>query len=417
MKAIIKSYFNTSIYLRLAPFLSLYAFIWFLSAKNNLVYDENSYMRFTQNLLSGFYSPPPPDYNLWSGPGYPVFLALFVFFKTPLLILKLLNAFLLYFSLSISYRTFKLYASEKISFIFTILLGFYYVIYEQIPFLLTECLTWFLIALSGYLFLKNFQQKVVSWRMILFASLSIAYLAMTKIIFGYVIESMIFISAFALLLPRFRNAAKKSFIIFSVSFIFCLPWLSYTYHITGQPLYWGNSGSMSLYTMSSPYPNELGDWISAPDMAASPHHKSFMDSISNMGSLQRDNAYRMAAIENIEQHPGKYFSNWANNVGRLLFSFPQSKAPQAITNYYTIVPNMFIAFFVLFSFIVCVLNFRKVPHEIIFLIIFILVYLFGSSLVSAYRRMFYVTIPIWYFFVLYAVHNFVSIKIKIRNRE
>jgi hypothetical protein len=169
--------------------------------------------------------------------------------------------------------------------------------------------------------------------------------------------------------------------------------------------------------MSSPYPNELGDWISAPDMAASPHHKSFMDSISNMGSLQRDNAFRMVAIENIKHHPSKYFSNWVNNVGRLLFSFPQSKAPQAITNFYTIVPNMFIAFFVLFSFVVCFLNFRKVPHEIIFLIIFILVYLFGSSLVSAYRRMFYVTIPIWYFFVLYTVHHFISLKIKIGNKE
>jgi hypothetical protein len=372
---------------------------------------------FTRNLLAGFYSPPYPDYNLWSGPGYPMFIAPFVFFKLPLLVIKLLNAVLLYFSLIISFRIFTLYASEKASFIFTILLGFYFIIYEQIPFILTECLTWFLITLTSYCFLKNYQQKTISGRMILLAALSIAYLAMTKIIFGYVIEVMLFISLFVFLFPRIRNTGKKSILIFSFSFIFCLPWLFYTYHITHQPFYWGNSGSMSLYTMSSPYPDELGDWISADNMSVSLNHKAFMDSISKLGSLQKDNAYKTVAIENIKHYPRKYFSNWVNNVGRLLFAFPQSKAPQAITNYFTIVPNMFIAFFILFSFIICILNYKSVPNEITLLLIFILVYLFGSSLVSAYRRMGYVTMPFWFFFVLYALNNFVSLKIKKGNQE
>lgn len=417
MREVKKWYLGLNIYYRLLPFLFLYSLICILLSENKLVYDEIRYMMFAKNLSAGFYSRPYPDYSLWNGPGYPIFIVPFVFLKLPLLTIKLLNAVLLYFSLIISFRMFSFYASEKASFIFTVLLGFYFLIYEQIPYIFTECLTWFLITLVSYSFLKNYQQKTISWKMVFIASFSIAYLAMTKIIFGYVIEIMLFISLLGLLFPLFRHAAKKAFIIFLCSFILCLPWLFYTYHITHQPLYWGNSGSMSLYTMSSPYQDELGDWMTIPDLTASPNHKAFMDSISHLGSLQQDNAYKKAAIENIQRHPKKYFLNWVDNVGRLLFSFPNSNAPQAITNYYTIVPNMLVAFFILFSFILCILNYKSVPNEIIFLLIFILIYLFGSSLVSGYRRMFYVTIPFWYFFVLFALNNFVSLKIKTRTKE
>lgn len=417
MREVKKWYSGLNIYFRLLPFLFLYTLICILLSENKLVYDEIRYMMFAKNLLDGFYSRPYPDYSLWNGPGYPIFIVPFVFLKLPLLAIKLLNAVLLYFSLIISFRIFTLYASEKASFVFTILLGFYFLIYEQIPYIYTECLTWFLITLVSYLFLKNYQQKTLSWKLVVITSFSIAYLAMTKIIFGYVIEIMLFISLFALLLPPARHTAKKSFLIFSFSFIFCLPWLFYTYHITHQPFYWGNSGSMSLYTMSSPYPDELGNWMTVPHLSASSNHKAFMDSISRLGSLQQDNAYKKAAVENIEHFPKKYLFNWMNNVGRLLFSFPTSDAPQAITNYYTIIPNMLIVFFIIFSFILCILNYKSVPNEIIFLLIFILIYLFGSSLVSAYRRMFYITIPFWYFFVLFALNNFVSLKIKTIRRE
>lgn len=412
MKKLIILYSKLNIYFKLIPFLFFYSLICIILSENRLVFDENSYVSFSKNLLAGFYSPPYPNYNLWSGPGYPIFLAPFVLFKAPLLILKLLNAVFLYVSLIFSYKLFILYAPRKISFIFTILLGLYFLIYEQIPFILTECLTWLLITFSCYFFLSNYQQKMLSWRMIFIAAISIAYLAMTKVIFGIVIEVMILVSLLTLLNTNIRETAKKSSLIFGFAFIFCLPWLIYTYSITHKTFYWGNSGSMSLYTMSSPYQDELGDWISAPVMSESKNHKNFMDSISTLGSLQKDEAYKVAAIQNIKHYPGKYLFNWVNNIGRLLFSFPQSKAPQAITNYYTIVPNMLVVFFILFSLIIYIINIKKIPQEIIFLFIFILIYLFGSSLVSAYRRMFYVTIPFWFFFILYAFNNFVTIQIR-----
>jgi hypothetical protein len=168
--------------------------------------------------------------------------------------------------------------------------------------------------------------------------------------------------------------------------------------------------------MSSPFPNELGDWATLKTLSTSPNHKNFMDSISNLTSLQKDEAYKSAAILNIKHNPGKYFVNWLCNIGRLLFSFPSSNAPQALTNFYTIVPNMFIFFFMVFSFAVCILNSKKVPQEVILLLILICVYLFGSSLVSAYRRMFYITMPFWAFFISYTLDNFVCLRIKKHNK-
>ena len=409
-------YLRLNIFYRLLPFLLLYVIICVLLSENKLVYDEQRYMAFAKNLLAGFYSPPYPNYNLWNGPGYPLLMVPFVFLKLPLIWIKILNAIFLYVSLILSFKTFTFYASKKASFLFTALLGLYFPIYEQIPYIYTECLTWFLITLVCYLFLKNYQQKNISWGIIFAAALSISCLAMTKIIFGYVIEVMVFVSLFALFLPQTRSTAKKSALIFLLSFIFCLPWLFYTHHVSRQSFYWGNSGSMSLYTMSSPYPNELGDWMTIPDLSESPNHKVFMDSISKLNSLQKDEAYRAVAISNIRQHPGKYFFNWMNNIGRLLFSFPFSNAPQAVTNYFTIVPNMLIVFFILFSIIISILNYKKIPQDIILIMVFVFVYVFGSSLVSGYRRMFYVTMPIWFFFILYVLNNFVTVQIK-RNQK
>ena len=416
MKKFMKWYSALKVYYKLLPFLFLYILICVMISENKLVYDEQRYMAFANRLLAGFYSPPFPDFNLWNGPGYPMFIVPFVALKLPLLAIKLLNPILLYCSLIISYKTFRLYSAEKISFLFTVLLGFYFLIYEQIPYILTECLAWFLIALVCYSFLKNYQQKAISWKTILLAAFSLAYLSMTKIVFGYVIEVMLVISMLAFLIPRLRSTARKSTLIFLFSFILCLPWLFYTYHITHERFYWGNSGSMSLYTMSSPYPNELGDWATLNALSTSPNHKNFMDSISNLTSLQKDEAYKSAAILNIKHHPGKYFFNWLCNIGRLLFSFPSSNAPQALTNFYTIVPNMFIFFFMVFSFAVCILNSKKVPQEVILLLIFICVYLFGSSLVSGYRRMFYITIPFWAFFISYTLDNFVYLRVKKNNK-
>lgn len=405
-------YTDLNIYLKLIPFLLFYVGICLVFSDNKTVSDESRYLMFAQNLLQGFYSPPPPNFNLWNGPGYPLVIASLLFLKIPLLFIKILNAFFFYFSLIISYKTFTKFASKNYSLLFTILLALYFPIYLDLPFILTESLTWFLISLVCFTFLQNFETIALSLRFILFAAFVIAYLAMTKIIFGVVIIIMLILSFLGLFLTPIRNTAKKSFIIFFLSFILCLPWLIYTFQITHKPFYWGNSGSMSLYTMSSPNTNELGDWFSEPELSLNPNHSKFLDSISGLNSLGKDEAYKIQALKNIKSHPKKYLWNWIGNIGRLLFSYPNSYTPQSLDTFFTILPNFFVIVFILASLILTFLNLKKIPQELFVLLVFILIYLFGSSLVSAYRRMFYITLPFWGLFILYISSNFVTIKIK-----
>jgi hypothetical protein len=412
MKRLTNLYLGLNIYFQLIPFLFLYLTKCFILAKNVLVGDEIRYVWYANNLLSGFYSPSYPEIYLWSGPGYPLFLAPFIFFKFPFIALRLLNVFLLYFSLIISYKTFSIYSSKKSSFFYTILLGLYYPIFEMLPLILTESLTWFLVSLICFLFIKNFKQKTISWKLIFLSAFSIAYLAMTKVIFGYVIVFMLFVSVFMFLLREFSFSAKKSILIFLISFVFCLPYLLYTYNLTNKLFYWSNSGGMSLYTMSTPYTNELGDWKTIAELQLNPNHKVFMDSISKLKPLEIDEAFKAAAIENIKSHPNKYLSNWIANVGRLIFSYPYSNTQQTINSYFYIVPNMFIIVLIVLAFVVSIVHYKRIPQGLIFLFLFILIYLFCSSLVSAYRRMFYITMPFWFFFISFAFNNIISFKIK-----
>ena len=412
MRMIKKWYSRLNIYYKLFPFLLLYLTICFILNNNGWVGDEKRYILFANNLLHGFLSKQYEEINLMVGPGYSLLLAPMIFLKLPIIVLKLLNGFLLYFSLIISYKTFRFYSTPKNSFLFTVFLGSYYPIFEMLPLLFTECLTWFLISLVCYLVIKNFEKEKISWKYLIFASFTIAYLAMTKVIFGYVISLMSFISIIMLLLPTLRSWAKKPALIFSLSFAFCLPWLIYTYCITNIPFYWAYSGSDTLYSMSTPYPDELGDWKSYDELKLNPNHKALMEKISNLNVIEKNKILQKEAIQNIESHPLKYFYNWIANVGRIVFSYPYSNAKQTINTYFTIIPNMFVVVFIILSLAFSIAGLRKIPKEIFFLFLFIMIYLFGSSLVSSERRMFIITIPFWFLFFTFVLNKIILIKIR-----
>ena len=99
MKNAINRYFDLNPLLVFFPFLLLFILIILNFGSNKIIGDEVRYFNFANNILAGFYSPPSPDINLWNGPGYPLFLTPFVWLQTPLIILKLTNAFLQYFSI------------------------------------------------------------------------------------------------------------------------------------------------------------------------------------------------------------------------------------------------------------------------------------------------------------------------------
>jgi len=102
------------------PFLVLYGSIVIIFSNNELTADEPSYLAFASNLLHGFYSPPPPAIDLWHAPGYPMLLSPFVAADAPLLLLRLLNACLLYFSVVLFYKLLLNLISEKKALLFSV---------------------------------------------------------------------------------------------------------------------------------------------------------------------------------------------------------------------------------------------------------------------------------------------------------
>lgn len=402
MNKLRKWYVGQNVAFQLIPFLFLYLFISVFLAPKEFVGDETRYLSFATNLSNGFYSPPFPNISLWSGPGYPLILVPFVLFKFPILAMRLLNGVLLYVSLIISSKTIGFYSSKKTSLLFTILLGMYFPIFEMLPLLYTETLAWFLISLTSYLFIKINTEEKINWKLIFFTSVTIAFLSITKVIFGYVIVLMVFISLLFSLFKRFRQIAFRSAIIFIFSFILCMPWLFYTYGMANKVFYWANSGGMSLYTMSSPFEEELGDWKNSEQLLANPNHHVFMDSIMKLDPIEKDEAFKNEAFQNIKKYPKKYFFNWLANVGRLFFSYPYSNHNQSITTYWTLIPNMVLVVIIVQILLISFINKTKFPQELIVLAVFFLVYLFGSTFISAYRRMFYITVPFWIIFISYA---------------
>lgn len=414
MKKITAWYLHQNIYFKLLPFLFFYIIICIKFSLEPFDFDEDRYVGFANNLLHGFYSPPFPNINVWNGPGYPILLMPFAYLKLPYLYFRLFNSVLLYFSLVISYKTFSIFSSNKSAITYTIILGLYYPIYYDSILIMTESFSWFLINLTSFLTLKYFLKKTISWKLLLLTAFTVAYLAMTKVIFGYVITLMVFVSLAMFLSPFYRFAAKKAVGLFLISFLFCLPWLFYTYNLTHKAFYWTNSGSISLYTMSSPYENELGDWdiLVNKIYPLNPKRAVFMDSVYKLEPMQREAAFKEAAILNIKKNPKKYFSNWVANVGRLFFSMPFSNKGQSIRLYFTIVPNMFVVVILFFIFLVSIKHYKQIPVALLILVIFFSIYLFGSTLISTYRRMFHITIPFWFILISYFFNNILLINIK-----
>lgn len=404
MRKFINWYSGLNIYVALIPFLIFYLLICLVFTRDRPYNDEVRYLLYTKYILSGYYSPVPAI-DLWSGRGYSAFLTPFLLLKIPAMKLTFLNAFLLYFSLVIFNKTIALYTLSKSISSYTVLLGLYFPIFMSLPQLLTECLTWFLLTTVAYLLIKTIKTGVISWKSIALAAFFLAYLAMTKVIFGWVIILMIIVSIAMLLFKRFKSAGKITAYVFSLSFILCLPYLIYTYSITGKALYWTTCSGLSLYTMTAPYQKDYGDWKPEEDMAVNPQYKDFIKTVAKLPAVQKDQAYKKEAIANIKKYPAKYAMNCVANLGRLFFEYPHTATLQSSGTFFFLAPNMFVFVFIVMTLAISMFYLKKIPQEIIVMLVFIMVYLAGSTLVSAYCRMFIVTLPFWMFFFFYVFQD------------
>ena len=182
-KNIIHTFLDKSPFLVYLPFLFLYLLLVLKLHGDQMVGDEGRYYGFAQNLLNGFYSPPPPDINLWNGPGYPIFLMPFVALGLPLICITLCNAFFQYLSIIFLFKAILLQTgSRKIAYVFSMFWACYYIAFQELGGIITEPLTSFLTAWLIYLLSKGFKQDTEKGfnKYLFSAGLVLGYLVLTK---------------------------------------------------------------------------------------------------------------------------------------------------------------------------------------------------------------------------------------------
>jgi hypothetical protein len=407
---------------------------------NVLMGDEPRYLQYAQNLLQGYFSPKG-QVDLWSGPGYPLFIAAFMKMGFQVIGLRLLNAFLQYASIVVLFKTLQYWTTQQKAFWFSMAWACYYIAFKEMLYVYTEPLTSLLIILIAFSiskwcytftnknnasanstnitaifksqdsFSKN-ESPFQQYLQLIIAGILIGYLALVKIIFGYVILFCLIVFLLVWLIKRQKTNFQLA-LVFLIAFITTLPYLMYTKSITGRNFYWGNSGGMSLYWMSTPVASEYGDWndakfraycdydTSVPCNAAlfAKNHQADYDAIYQLDGVARDDAFKQKAIENIKAHPLKYFQNILANTSRLFFAIPNSYQTLRIQNIFRIIPNVF----VFLGFMYCIIfgiRLRKQLTPALFLLLLMLfAYLGATLLVSAQQRQLYVVLPliiIWF---------------------
>ncbi len=427
------------------PFLIFYCIYVIVFYNKTLWGDEVRHVQFATNLLHGYFSPPPPKIMLDVGPGYPLFLAFFIGLHIPLFFACLMNAVFNYLAIVFLFKALREIVSFKIALIFCIFLGCYYNSLEFIAIMYAESITLFLISLIVFLLVKSFKARSRKEfkKYGLLAGIFIGYLTLTKIIFGYVLL-IILIGSLALWITQKKYFNyKRCSIIFLIALATTSPYLIYSYHLSGRLFYWGTSGGINMYWMSSPFEGEYGNWVYNPRYNSTIlsentyhgkgeqldrrhtdnfipggedsliiHHQKDFEKIKNYYGVQEDDAYKKIVMKNIKSHPIKYIENCFSNVGRIIFNYPYSYTIQKPGTLLRLPMNGIIIVLLLFSFIPALINWRRLAFGARLILLMVLLYLFGTVLGSAETRMFTPIVPMLLFWIAYVLNKSIKIKLK-----
>lgn len=415
-------------YLLFSPFLLLYTIVILILQVNILTGDEFRYVYFADNMLHGFYSPPAPYVDIPNGPGYPILLMPFRLLHLPLLSMKLINAIFHYLAVVFLFKSLIQIVSFRKAVIFSVFLGCYYVIFRVMSLIYTETFAFFLVSLLAYLLTRAFNSEKTR-KYVVLSGLVMGFLTLTKVIFGYVLLCMI--AGCLLLWLRYRTVNhKKGLIIILIAFATTLPWLIYTFNLTGRAFYWTSVGGNNLYWLTSPDKNEFGNWYSDvrtgedadsqihDDVylfipggidSLEAHHRADYLEINKYTGVERDDAYKRLTIRNIKAHPLKYAQNCASNIGRMLFDYPYSFFTQRPGLLLRLPPNGIIALLALFCAVPTVLNWRKIIYPVRYGLFIALLYFGGNVLGAADIRMFIIIAPILLVWIAYIVQKTVKV--------
>jgi hypothetical protein len=427
----------------LLPFL-LFAIAVVLFVSNNENYgDEIRYLDYASNLTKGYFSNPYPYIDLGNGPGYPLILTPFVASHAPVIILKLLNPVFYYFSIVFIFRSLKILVPFKFAVVVTFIWALYPNLLSELPHVLPEIFASSLVAVIIFCSLSGLRKDagIKEYKFLLLAGIAFGFLILTKPIFGYVLLTM-YCGIFLFWMLKIKNTNyKKTIILLSIAFIVTIPYLIYTYQLTGKMFYWSSFGGNNLYWMSTPFKGEYGEYYRYPfrqmpyaiegsvDSLKKHHDKDFEEMLKNpevrkaniingkivfdlSNGIAQDDLLKEIALKNIKSHPLKFIENCISNVGRILFNYPASYTLQKPSTLGRLPINGTLIVVVIFCFIPTLLNWTKLDFSIRFLLIFGLIYFGGSLFGSADTRMITKIVPVILIWISYILNKTIRAKLR-----
>lgn len=311
-------------------------------ASERLVGDEWRYLWYARNILAGFYTPRDNE-MIWNGPGYPLILTPFLALDAPAIAPKLANAVFFALAIFLVHRTLLLYCSRARATLGGMVLGLSPMPYQFLHLVFTESISVMLVAATAYFFCASRRKRGHAHAVT--AGVCLGALILVKVSFGPSTLFALAVAAALYALRRRTRTVERALVTCSVAFALCIPWLWYTHDVSGKWLYWSSGGGSLLYWMTSPYPEELGDWFhhnhvknvpflnahhaavfeklkGDPSSVAGTDLERMMPGVGRLCSVASDAEMWRIGFRQLLAHPLLYLRNWGFNVTRLFFNFP-----------------------------------------------------------------------------------------------
>jgi 4-amino-4-deoxy-L-arabinose transferase-like glycosyltransferase len=287
-------------------------------------------------MVGGGNAPP----NLWFGPGLPLVLAALVKLHSPLDGLRLVGPIALFAALLAFYGLLRLFVPVRAALLGAAGFVAYLPFYTVIAFVHAEPLAVLFVTLLLYATVRYDREGRTRW--LVLGACSFASLALTRVAYGWVMTAALVAAALAYLVRR-EDRRRRVLLVPALAFALCLPWLGYTYSVTHHPLYWGSSGAMSLYWMSSPADRDVGDWHGASDVfhdANLASHRPYFRSLIGLDLDAQNRSLEHHALDNVRRHPFKFTQNVADNISRMWLNAPYSFKSARLTSVGYALPNL-----------------------------------------------------------------------------
>jgi 4-amino-4-deoxy-L-arabinose transferase-like glycosyltransferase len=325
----------------LLPVLAVYALVTAVHPLGAGYGDEGAYLAYAKNLTHGFFTQGSDSVTaayLWHPPLLPLLLVPMVALHLPLTVTRILvSPLLMFLALAVFHRMVRWRLSDRSALLATYALAAYLPFFPGLRAVFVEPVAALCFTLAVFFLLRAYYggRRDHVW-----AGLAFGLVALSRAEYGYVLLAALLLSAGWLLLSRRSICARRSTVACVVGLLVCLPWLAYTYSVTGKPFYWGDSGGLSLYWMTAPgtvgdvfQPNQA---LAMPGLAA--ERPVFLE-WGRLKPLKRDGYLTHVALQNIRHHPAHYLSNVVNNVDRLIFNSPYSFTNEKASSMLYAVPN------------------------------------------------------------------------------